>query len=518
MVLDAINKIQQDEDTSYEGNEIAAMKQIDRDDLKEETGTLLNVLDTWLVKDIEQKNFEYMNKPEMKALFSDAVLTELKTKNPKDFPEKKQEGEETPGTYQIRVMKWLLKNALAANDASKPQEIDEKQIDPSQRSLNSHDILALHYFQLSRQLPGKSNADAICGPLTMKDLLAANAVNLTKTLQEGNDSVFVKYNGVAEKLDYSEISALHIGTDYEWVLPKQVSEVYRIKDKYIVKDKAGDMCELWKTTNTWPSDSATKSLASTDTWLDAQWVNTEPKLVDIKEEYFGNDTELFKIFIENIPSVSLKTLGDKDPNLKNKNLEEFGDSFYVALSDWFPHLKGSKSLIDEEFGSIDLKQCISVGTDGRVILDQKGYEKMVIETLLKKRAEEDKKIDETIKKWIVGEFKGLDCSFLKLFPEKQNDIYYKGFFNKYSTTYGLRSGIPINDSHTKLSPDGKQIWFALGTADKPFLQQKYLDIKDIIDDGNKLDKWKLNSKMKVIIEKSIKEYIKSLKPQTGSVT
>lgn len=239
MAMDAIKVLLQDEDSQYEKEERDAMKAVEMSDLQNSSCDLLNVLENGLVNDIKEKNTDYLMRPEMWALFATTVL-------PGACP--KQDGAESDSFFRIRAMKYLLKNAL--KDTTLPDWISKDQIDVTSSDLTANDVLALHYFQLLRHIPGKSKPDAICGPLTMKDLLAANGVQLSEKLgdkfDKTKDRVFVEYNGTTKKLDFAEIASLGIWVTYEWVDPKQVSEVYQVNGKYVVKDTNGDVCEIWK--------------------------------------------------------------------------------------------------------------------------------------------------------------------------------------------------------------------------------------------------------------------------------
>lgn len=250
MALDGVIHLQQDEDSQYEQHERDAMKAIELSDLKKETCTLADKLENGLKDDIFAKNEEYVMRTEMGTLFASTVL-------PEGAP---QQGEwEADSFFRIRIMKYLLKNALPKEWL--PQGISAWVIDEKVPDLTTNDILALHYFQLLRQIPGKSNADAICGPLTMKDLLAANGVDLKDKLKdnykESEDKVFVEFNGIKELVPQDSLRSNGSNSPVNW---QNVVLTYKVWDKYVAQTKDGQLVNLYPPiSDVWtPGDTTNK--------------------------------------------------------------------------------------------------------------------------------------------------------------------------------------------------------------------------------------------------------------------
>ncbi len=235
MALDGVANLQQDEDTQYEQHERDAMKAVELSDLKDGTCELTNALETGLQQDIEQKNYEFMGREDMWAYFDDQVLPEwCPRKNAGDA------GEETQAAYRVRVMKYLLQQVLTGSEL--PDGIVAWDIKADNPNLTTNDILALHYFQLLRHIPGKSKPDAICGPLTMKDLLAANGVSLTEKIKEPAESVFVKYNGRKELVPQAKLIATNGAPN--WVFWDRIVLTYKVWDQYVAETTDGKLIKL----------------------------------------------------------------------------------------------------------------------------------------------------------------------------------------------------------------------------------------------------------------------------------
>jgi hypothetical protein len=70
MSLDGIRKVaSEDQDTLYDAEEIAAMKELDYSKLEAETCDLADILEEGLVEDIRNKNLDYLVRPGMDRFF-----------------------------------------------------------------------------------------------------------------------------------------------------------------------------------------------------------------------------------------------------------------------------------------------------------------------------------------------------------------------------------------------------------------------------------------------------------------
>ncbi len=297
MALDGVIHLQQDEDSQYEQHERDAMKAIELSDLKKETCTLADKLENGLKDDIFAKNEEYVMRTEMGTLFASTVLPERAPK----------QGEwEDDSFFRIRIMKYLLKNALLKEWL--PLGISAWVIDEKVPDLTTNDILALHYFQLLRHIPGKSKPDAICGPLTMKDLLAANGVDLTTQIKEPQDSVFVKYKETPVILTESE--------KQKYTIPQDSIKVYSLWDTIISVSNEGVISEISQGTNT---QNIIPALATTS------------NSIDDKIKWLFNTTDQCQRMLDQV----IGSLQVKDLKLENDVSSHFGvDNKLLAKIEW----------------------------------------------------------------------------------------------------------------------------------------------------------------------------------------
>ncbi len=506
MALDGVVNLQQDEDSQYEQHERDAMKAIELSDLKKETFTLADKLKNGLKDDIFAKNEEYVMRTEMGTLFASTVL-------PSEAP--KQWEWEADSSFRIRIMKYLLKNALPKEWL--PEGISAWVIDEKVPDLTTNDILALHYFQLLRHIPGKSKPDAICGPLTMKDLLAANGVDLKDKLGddyiEQEDFVFTK--------DVEKIEDREKLNHYDLSDVTSNAIIYKIWERYYFTWKNTDwtqwiseLCKKW---------GNSQALADLQNKENPQQSSEDAKISmsveSFKQKYFSLMPEVYEEFIKSIGQLKL----DDIPNAKDMSdislfTSTFGENFFFKQN-WnsyelrcisphnFANLNGGWVKISD----FDLEKHIIPGKDGGISFDWEAYKKTIKQAIKNTIQDIKNTTERNAAQQVVDKAKyRTEYSLKQLYKgdkTKQSDFYYKGVITFLWWTLSLH-----NDA-TRLSKDGKQMWYTLGNFDYPtwyswkeYLKDRYVAIKDITDANWKFNKEKWKQHLAVVIDDCVRQY------------
>jgi hypothetical protein len=527
MSLNEVKALPQDDDTHYSIEERDAMKAVELADLKDGICELTNALETGLQKDIEQKNYEFMSRQDMWAYFDEQVLPRwCPLKNAGDA------GKETTAAYRVRVMKYLLKNVLTGSKL--PDGIVAWDINENNHDLTTNDILALHYFQLLRHIPGKSKPDAICGPLTMKDLLAANDVDLTEKIKEPAESVFVKYKGTPIILEESEKQKYNV--------PADSIKVYKLWDAVISVNTEGVISEISvtsdkKASNTEPTDKKVgkdvgkyKNYVSVDPsegfWL---WdAKKRTDMVNAFKDKFPNQSILDE-FLKTVPrKLDIDSLSD-DPKvivLKNRFINEsFKSSDYknditvTKNNNWFFWVKYASLSFE-----LNMNECLSANADGFFILDR-----VKLNNALKQWLKNE--LDKLEKQDTINSLNKLGRSFVIKTNYTLSDLFgswtpdSKDYVNKSFMKECFPDGnIILHPSATKIS--GNQLWYTLGNFDfdtwykgKEFLKKKYVDLNKVTitsSDGLvTIDEKKRFDHIKSTISTCINEYKETNKPKSS---
>jgi hypothetical protein len=170
-------QVAHDQDDQYERGEIDAMKQIDYSEIGDQICEFHEIVQQHLEADINEKNQDYLMRTQVEvagemvdmASFFDAELYDLSGFSGAENLDFSEVG------ARVRLVKYFLQQVMDRYPEIFPDEC-KGFIDMNKTDFTVTEIIALHAFQARRQLSGKSNADAIVGPLTLQDLIHASGV------------------------------------------------------------------------------------------------------------------------------------------------------------------------------------------------------------------------------------------------------------------------------------------------------------------------------------------------------